>query len=55
MTTKSDIDKILLEKFPNERFVAVWWKSPLPGLGKQTPTQVYEQDEARLLEYVRGY
>lgn len=39
----------------SDRFIELWWDLKIPGLGKQTPNEVYDTDPARLLEYVKSY
>lgn len=52
--TKSDIEKHL-KGIVSDRFIELWWDLKIPGLGMATPTQVYNEDPARLLEYAMGY
>jgi len=52
--TRVDIEKHL-KGIVNDRFIELWWDLKIPGLGKQTPNEVYSIDPARLLEYVKSY
>jgi hypothetical protein len=51
---KSDIEK-QMHGIVSDRFIELWWNLELPGLGKRTPQQVYDEDPGRLLEYVKTY
>lgn len=39
----------------SDRFIELWWDLKLPGLGNRTPTEVFDEDPARLLEYAKAY
>lgn len=54
MTTREEIDTELVKHF-DPSFLPLWWRSPIIGLGKAKPNDIFEQDPARLLEYVKNY
>ena len=51
---REKINEELKELF-NERFAELWWDLRLPGLGNQTPGEVFKTSPQKVEEYVSNY
>jgi hypothetical protein len=44
-----------LKKLFDEKFINLWWGLKLPGLGYDSPNEVWERDPEQVKEYVNTY